>query len=232
MRAVIGDIHGCFRSFKKLVEEELRLKKSDTLYLLGDYIDRGPRSKQVIDYIIDMQDAGYDINPIRGNHEEMFLDAYRNMSNEGLLLWIMNGAESTLESYGIEFISEQGIGVLKQLPEEHVAFMRNLPYYIMLDDYIIVHAGINYTADEPYKDFRSMVWCRDCSNDIEKSGERTIIHGHTPIPLSALEEDELKGNPQVNLDTGCVYKEFTGMGNLTAMDIDNQRLYSVVNVDF
>ncbi len=233
MRVVVGDIHGCFKSFRRLVEEELQLTKSDTLYLLGDYIDRGPSSRQVVEYILRMQDSGFDVQPVRGNHEEMLIDAYRSMQNNDFFLWVMNGAESTLESYGIEYLSQQGIGVLKELPEEHISFMRELPYYIMLDDYIIVHAGINYHVEEPYNDISSMVWCRDCSNDFEKSGGRIIIHGHTPVPLSSLDENEIRNHPpEINLDTGCVYKEFTGMGNLTALDIDNRKLYSVENIDF
>ena len=67
----IGDIHGCFDSFQELIENKIQLSKNDRLVLLGDYIDRGPKSKEVIDYIINLQAKGYNIIALAGNHEVM-----------------------------------------------------------------------------------------------------------------------------------------------------------------
>lgn len=74
----IGDIHGCFQPFKHLVETKINLKPTDKLFLIGDYIDRGPDSKEVIDYIIHLQKNGFDIVPLLGNHEALCLEAYEN----------------------------------------------------------------------------------------------------------------------------------------------------------
>jgi len=86
---VIGDIHGCFNTFQILLEQKIRLIKSDKIILLGDYIDRGIQSKEVINYIIDLQAKGFDIIPLLGNHEAMLLDAYNN--EELTSKWIQNG---------------------------------------------------------------------------------------------------------------------------------------------
>ena len=89
----IGDIHGCFDTLEELVNNKIQLKKSDKLILLGDYIDRGDKSKEVVEYIIDLQKKGFNILPLMGNHEAMLLDAYDNEKNT--LKWIQNGGSET-----------------------------------------------------------------------------------------------------------------------------------------
>ncbi len=74
----IGDIHGCFDSLKELVENKIQLQKDDKLILLGDYIDRGDKSKEVVDYIIGLLENGFDVIPLMGNHEAMLLDAFED----------------------------------------------------------------------------------------------------------------------------------------------------------
>ncbi len=233
MEIAIGDIHGCYKSFRKLIEEVIGVTREDHVYLLGDYIDRGLSGKQVLEYILDLQDKGYKIFPLRGNHEEMLIDAYQDQSSENFMLWMMNGAETTFQSYGINSYSVMGEASLNELPEEHLSFIREMPYYYQLDNYILVHAGINFEHDKPFEDFTSMVWCRDCENDLSASGGRAVIHGHTPVPLDFIKSSLEGGNhKEVNLDAGCVYKGMVGMGNLAALDLHSKTLYSTENVDF
>lgn len=73
----IGDIHGCFDSLKELVENKIQLQKDDKLILLGDYIDRGDKSKEVVDFIIGLLENGFDVIPLMGNHEAMLLAKHR-----------------------------------------------------------------------------------------------------------------------------------------------------------
>ena len=93
----ISDIHGCSETFNALLEK-IGLNKSDELYLLGDYIDRGPDSRGVIDTILRLQEEGYQIHCLRGNHEQMLEDQlhYPNFH----LDWLANGGVRTLESFG------------------------------------------------------------------------------------------------------------------------------------
>jgi serine/threonine protein phosphatase 1 len=233
MRYAVGDVHGCYKSLKKLVEDILGIGKEDELYFVGDFIDRGPAGKEVIDYVISLQKEGYQVQAVRGNHEEMLIDAYLYRTPDKYMLWMFNGAEATLNSYGIETHKYRDEAALYELPESHVDFMRKLPYYIELDDYFIVHAGINFKAEDPFKDTRSMVWCRDCYNDLSLSGNRSMVHGHTPLPLKQIQSmAERKGENQLNIDAGCVYKGYAKMGNLVALDLDNRKVYHTENMDF
>jgi serine/threonine protein phosphatase 1 len=77
----IGDIHGCFDSLRELVENKIQLQKEDKLILLGDYIDRGNKSKEVVDFIIELSKNGYDVIPLMGNHEAMLLDVFEDEKN-------------------------------------------------------------------------------------------------------------------------------------------------------
>jgi len=81
-RYVIADIHGCYKTLRYLVEEMISPSKSDYLFFLGDYIDRGPNSSGVIDYVIDLIDNGYKVFPLRGNHEENLLKAYEEYDSD------------------------------------------------------------------------------------------------------------------------------------------------------
>ena len=82
----VSDIHGCFATFYELIIKLIDLKRTDQLVLLGDYIDRGEQSREVIDFIIDLTEKGFDIIALRGNHEQMLLDAYHDQ--EELYLWL------------------------------------------------------------------------------------------------------------------------------------------------
>ena len=233
MRYAIGDIHGCYKTLLKLLNDNLGIGQDDELYFVGDFIDRGPGSRQVVDYLLELKSAGYHVYAVRGNHEEMLLDAWQNQTYDQFILWMMNGAESTLKSYGIETYQQMEEAVVNELPGSHLDFYRKLPYYIELEDYIIVHAGINFQADEPFKDTRSMVWCRDCRNHFELSGHRAIVCGHTPTPLESIRKRVKKKNSdEFNVDAGCVYKGHDGMGNLVALDLDSLTIHWEVNIDF
>jgi serine/threonine protein phosphatase 1 len=233
MRYVIGDIHGCYKSLKTLLEEIVRLNKDDELYFVGDLIDRGPSAKEVIDYLLSLQEQGYHIYAVKGNHEEMLLDAYVYHTPDKYRLWMFNGAAETLSSYGIDSYRFDNEMVTKEIPDEHIDFMRKLPYYFDLEDYIIVHAGVNFRSSEPFEDKHSMVWCRDCHNDLALSGNRVIVHGHTPLPLEIINQmTSSKEATQINVDAGCVYRGYAGLGNLLALDIDHLHIYHTINIDF
>lgn len=232
MRYAVGDIHGCYKTLVKLIEENLNVHKDDQVYFVGDYIDRGPGSYQVVDYLMEKQSLGYQFHMVRGNHEEMLIDAWVKQTPDHFMLWMLNGAEKTLLSYDIESHKYMDEASLNELPEQHLDFFRKLPYYIELDDFIIVHAGINFKSDKPFEDTTSMVWCRDCKNDLKKSGNRVVVAGHTPTPVEKIRKRLKKNHPrQINIDAGCVYTGYEGMGNLAALDLDGRKLYWEENID-
>jgi serine/threonine protein phosphatase 1 len=215
----ISDIHGCFRPFYEMVVNIIELKKSDTLILLGDYIDRGEQSKEVIDFIIDLQKAGFDIRALIGNHELMLIDSWYDPYD--MPLWSMNGGLLTLQSFGLEDIREIG--------SHYLDFINSLGYYLILGNVIFVHAGFNDLAPDPFLDKQSMIWeCSPLYKNPLLSG-KTIVHGHRPKTVEYVNMLLREKSPVIPIDTGCVYNKDTGYGLLSALEINSMTLFSVAN---
>ncbi len=217
---VIGDIHGCAKTFKKLLKEVLKVTKEDSIYLLGDYIDRGPNSKKVVNRIIKMKENGYKIFPIMGNHELLLIDSINVIENH--VYWFQNGAKQTLASFEINYAYE--------LKPKYIEFFQNLPYYYILDNFIIVHGGLNFNIDDPFQDKESMVWIRENNVDLQKTGGRRLITGHTPMPLDKIQKSLSKN--KINLDGGCVYyNKHSFLGYLVALELNTMQLYFQRNIE-
>lgn len=230
-RFIIGDIHGCLKTFRKLVMDTIRLTREDTLYLLGDYIDRGPDSKGVVDYIFELQDRSFRIFPIMGNHEYLFLKAWENEAYFDL--WNQNGSQQTLESFGVPHEKVRSYEWVSHIPEKYIGFFKMLPLYIETEDFFFVHAGLSTGKDDPLNDVDSLLWTRWEDHNDSILGQRILIHGHTPVPLEIIkaqlkEKDEKK---VINLDGGCVVKIRPDLGNLVGLDLDSFHLYSERNCE-
>jgi len=213
----IGDIHGCFDQFVSLTENVLAIRKSDKIILLGDYIDRGPKIREVVDYILDLRLHGFNIVTLTGNHEFMLLDSVKG--EKYLSVWFMNGGFDTLSSFGA--------GSVTDMEEKYMDFFRNLPFYYLQDDFIFVHAGFNDDLPDPFSDTTQMIWSRRESYSNPKFDGKTIIHGHTPVPISYCRELVESGSRIINIDTGCVYGRTGGYGYLTAIELNSRELFSV-----
>ncbi len=223
----ISDIHGCNDTFQRLLEK-LQLVQGDELYLLGDYIDRGPDSKGVIDTIFLLRQQGLPVHCLRGNHEQMMLDALAGISDEELDVWLMNGGVEALESYKVN-------GKIN-IPEEHYTFFENLDLYLEVDEYILIHAGLNFKMPMPLADEVSMLWIRDWYHNLDRNwlGERIIVHGHTPMPKDVIEKQfaNIEKMPILDIDGGCVHKgKRRGVGYLVAFDLTNRALYFQENIE-
>jgi serine/threonine protein phosphatase 1 len=229
-RFAIGDIHGCLKTLTRLLEYGIQLTRDDTLYAVGDFIDRGPDSRGVLDYISKLIKDGFRIKPVRGNHEEMLLES---LTDPGIIMsWIYNGAESTLQSFGLNPGIILTSDTVHEIPKKYVSQLEKLPYFIELDDYLIVHAGFNFFIDDPLTDTHAMIWSRQMQYDPKKVNQRTVIHGHTPISvdeIKALIDDPDTG--LINIDGGCVYTDYDDLGNLVAIDLDTRELFIQKNID-
>jgi serine/threonine protein phosphatase 1 len=215
----ISDIHGCFDTFQRLVIKHIGLTKSDRLILLGDYIDRGDKSKEVIDFIIDLMSTGFNVTPLSGNHEEMLLDSWKN---NGLLpLWLLNSGMSTMQSFGIQEISE--------IERKYLDFFLSLNYYEKVGNFLFVHAGFNDSAPDPFSDKHGMIWeCRTFyENPVLKTN--TIVHGHRPYKPEYIEKRISEKSKVIPIDTGCVYEKEPGYGYLSALDVGAMKLISIEN---
>ncbi len=216
---IIGDIHGCCKTFRKLVLEKINIRKTDEIYCLGDYIDRGPDSKGVIDFILELRNEGYAIHTLRGNHEQMLLQS--DMGKATKELWMKNGGENTLESFGITSIA--------QLETEYLQFFEQTAYFIQTNDFILVHAGLNFKAVNPLLDFDTMLWTRDFTVDKNFLNGRVLIHGHTPLSRALLLAQPFENS--IDVDGGCVYKGIDGYGSLFALNFYKKEFLETKNID-
>jgi len=216
---VIGDIHGCAATLRRLVDETLRPSPNDRICLLGDLIDRGPDSKGVLDFIFELRERGLSVSSVRGNHEEMYLQA-GNGDND-LSLWTSNGGQATLESFQAD-----GPG---DIPHRYRAFLASLPLYILLDDFVIVHAGLNFDTPNPFDDTGAMLWTRSPVVDRLRIGGRGLICGHTPVSRTRLEAS--LSSSKIMLDNGCVFGERLEMGCLAALELESMTVQYQENID-
>lgn len=218
-RFAISDIHGCAKTFKALLNR-ISFSKEDVLYLLGDYIDRGPDSRGVIDHIWALQKEGYQVHCLRGNHEQMLLD---DLDKEGV--WY-KGNRATLDSFQVKANQE--------IPKLYIEWMESLAFYFEVEDYILVHAGLNFSSKFPLKDPIEMMWIRHWYEDIDKEwlGNRIIVHGHTPTRQLEIKRSigELEEIPALDIDAGCVFESF-GLGHLCALNLETKALIFQANVE-
>lgn len=215
----IGDIHGCSKTFKKLVAEKIRLTKSDKLYCVGDYIDRGNDSKGVIDFILKLRKKNYQIHTLRGNHEQLLLDSENG--DNSFRHWMKNGGNKTLESFKVNSINK-----LKPVYRD---FFKQTKYFIQTKSFIVAHAGLNFKIENPLSDKYSMLWMRDFPVDKDYLGGRILIHGHTPKTKYFISSQKFES--PINLDGGCVFKNRDGFGSLFALNFYERRLIEVRNID-
>jgi len=215
-RFATTDIHGCYQSFLALLAQ-LKLTKNDQLFILGDYINRGPDSKKVIDHIWKMQEKGLSIFCLKGNHEERVVEGYDSYHKKGL--FYKKAGWKFLQSFEIENFGE--------LPEKYVEWMRNLPLAFETEGYILVHAGLDFKTNRPFEQTKAMNWIRYWYNTIDYKwlGNRIILHGHVRNYRWEIEENfQLMEQLKVlDIDGGCVLSK-PGMGYLCAFDLNEKRL--------
>jgi serine/threonine protein phosphatase 1 len=229
---VIPDIHGCLKTLKALLENQIRPSKHDWFYFLGDYIDRGPDSKGVIDYIRNLQDDQYNVRLLRGNHEDYCLQActYKKRlrdyfpGNNIISEWKRFGGKETMQSFGIKKPSD--------IPEKYIQWMNELEYYIELDNFLIVHAGFNFMLDNIFEDLEAMLWTREFVPDKDKLKGKTVIHGHVPINLEMIYHlIDYKAYQFIDLDNGIYMPDREGFGNLVALELNSMELAIQYNLD-
>jgi len=171
----IGDIHGCLKQLVTLQDKIFNYpeynKDEDLLLYLGDYIDRGPSPKDVINHILKLQTNGIKSIFLMGNHEQFMTDFLFNKINN-LSNWLMNGADQTFKSYDIEVAEFIKDGFeddkidklrnifLSKLTKEHVYFFNNLKLTYIMGDYLFVHAGINPEKSLSEQNKMDFLWSR------------------------------------------------------------------------
>lgn len=204
-----------------MVEELIKLQKDDKLYLLGDYINKGPRSKEVLDYLIDLQQSKFQVYTLRGNHDQLLLDAlFNNAESE----FLKRGGQSTLDSFGVSQVS--------MIPEKYIHLLKGLDYYLILEKWMLVHAGFNFKKMDPFSDKESMLNLRNMTIDDGITKGKKIIHGHIPTTIDNIRHQvETRNQKEICLDAGCVYQNRSGMHHLAALELESQTLFLQENID-
>jgi serine/threonine protein phosphatase 1 len=230
MRYAIGDIHGCFKTLHNLLEKVIKIEDNDELFFLGDYIDRGPDSKSVLDYLIKLKKNGIKTTLLKGNHEDLMIKALRNY--EDFILWLQNGAKATLSSFGIQISTAIEWRKTQQIPDKYIKLIAGTLFFTELDDYLLVHAGFNFSLPAPYQDHHSMIWIRGFTPDKHFTNKKIIVHAHTPVPFDTIMDSANNvASPIINVDGGCVYTNRQGMGNLVALSLDTREIFNQKNID-
>jgi serine/threonine protein phosphatase 1 len=212
-RLVIGDVHGHYTALSELFHN-IAPSQEDEIYFLGDLIDRGSQSAEVVNFVIENN-----YNCILGNHEIMLLDALArdNINPQAFQAWLQNGGNATISSYGH-----------KMLPPEHIEWFKNLPFYFDLGDYWLVHAGVNPCLPIEQQSSTQFCWIRELFHDSQQPyfPDKTIIIGHTiTFTFKGVKSGQLvRGEGWIGIDTGVYHHQH---GWLTALDLNESIVYQV-----
>ena len=205
---IIGDIHGCLDMLKRLMDRIAFSPGQDSLIFLGDYIDRGPDAKGVVDFILALADTSR-VECLKGNHEAMLLDFLSGGDRE---MFLINGGLKTLESYETPERGDPG----NRIPTNHRAFFNSLKLYLELDAYYVVHAGFAPGIPIENQAEEDMLWIRKPFIYSDFDFGKKVLFGHTPF------DEPLVMENKIGLDTGAVY------GNkLTCLELPEERFHFV-----
>ncbi len=198
----VGDIHGCLDQLKVLMDQVMPTF-SDQVVFLGDYVDRGPASAGVIDYLIEFGASFPSTVFLRGNHEQMFADY---LDGHDPTAFLINGGLKTLSSY-------QDSGRWP-IPSSHHTFLETLVNSYETEDYIFVHAGLRPDIPLSEQDSNDLIWIRREFLSSSYDWGKAVVYGHTPLEEPFLAESRL------GLDTGCVYGR-----HLTCCDVRTRKIW-------
>lgn len=209
----IGDIHGCLAALNALIDV-IKPTAEDTIVTVGDYVDRGPDSKGVIDRLIELEKS-IRLVPLMGNHEEMMLSVLERRTEP--YGWLGHGGVQTMESYDFA-------GDLSCVPEEHLDFIRRMPSYFETDSHFIVHANYDpiVPLDEQTSEMLRWKKITEILPTLHMSGKRAIL-GHTHD-----RQGEIFEVPQlICIDTYCYGGKW-----LTALELESGQVWQASPMGF
>jgi serine/threonine protein phosphatase 1 len=204
----IGDIHGCYDQMIDLLGRIPIDWRNDQLVFMGDYIDRGPKSFEVVEHLIGLQAQHPGIVYLKGNHEQMLADY---ISGKDRLTYLYNGGQETLDSY-LRHLEPKATSVI---PSRHLRFFESLAIFHETDAYIFVHAGLRQNVPLAQQNPQDLLWIRDKFVGTTNSFGKRVVFGHTPFDEPLVEPNK------IGIDTGAVY------GNkLTCVQLPEEKFFS------
>jgi len=139
------------------------------------------------------------------------------------IAFLSRGGLETLDSFNAKTIHD--------IPAVYLDFIQALPFYVELENYLLIHAGLNFDLTDPYKDDYSMLNIRKMDVDLGKTGNKRIIHGHVPTAYQDIESSLDFKNHHISIDAGCVYHHIHALNHLVALEIQSGKLYLQQNID-
>jgi serine/threonine protein phosphatase 1 len=212
-RIIVGDVHGHYEGLMLLLEE-VAPTSNDQIYFVGDLIDRGPQSSQVVEFV---KQSEYPC--LLGNHEQMLLSIVNSKESAKAVLqaWLYSGGQATVASYQDATI-----------PQEHIDWFLSLPTYLDLGDIWLAHAGLDPHKLVNEQTTDQLCWIREEFHSIEQPyfPDKLIIVGHTiTFTLPNVTPGKLaQGQGWIDIDTGAYHPR---SGWLTGLDVNNQLVYQV-----
>jgi len=223
-RFVVSDVHGCLDTLQRLIKK-IDLQHDDALFFLGDYIDKGPNSVGVLDYIINLINSNFNVFTLRGNHEQDFLEMFRTYK----LDFFYAVAKRMLKSD--KLLRPNG-----EILPKYLSFLENTKYYFELEDFLLVHAGFNFLKDDFLKDTSSMLQRRFWElSDLKITNGKRVIHGHDPTPCEDIKRAVENKNARIPLDNGCVYAklhkfyDYKKLSKLCCLELNSWTLTCIKN---
>jgi serine/threonine protein phosphatase 1 len=209
----IGDIHGYLNKLQALMRKIHPDPERDELVFLGDYVDRGPNSKEVVEMVLEIRRAFPRTTCLMGNHEFTLLDylTYR----KDPWTFFLNGGIETIHSYDLT-----GDDIEAKMPEEHLAFFNSLKPYYETQHYIFVHAGLRQGVPLHEQTLDDLVWIRREFVESRQDFGKLVIFGHTPFPKPLVHPNK------IGIDTGAGYG-----GPLTCLELPDRIFYSTYGIE-
>ncbi len=209
----IGDIHGCPDELAAMLRA-IKPEANDTVVFVGDYVDRGPSSREVIQQVLELSKSGPEVIALKGNHEDMML-SFLGLDGHYGESFLFNGGAITLDSYGVR--ESEVERAIERIPEEHLNFLRGLALSYWRPPYFFVHAGILPHRQLMEQDPEDMLWIRQEFIFHPHRADAIVVFGHTPM------RDVLIDLPyKIGIDTGLVYG-----AKLTCVDFTEGVAYQV-----
>lgn len=215
---VMSDLHGCYNKFIKMLDK-IHFCDKDELYILGDILDRGKNPLDILDYIISHKN----IHLILGNHEDLFIDY---CLTDDLTLWMINGGNTTYNQ-----LMQKGC----YYTENMVKYFKKLPFIKVIDNFILVHGGLNfcetYEQQSLYdflkiQDKKNCLWTRSNINNEKQFKNYTIIAGHTSVQAITGDYKNAKilhRKGHIYIDCCCYLK----VGKLACLRLDDMKEFYI-----
>ena len=249
LKFVMSDLHGGYDQLIQILEHinALYPTQDKQFIFLGDYVDRGPKTRELLDHLMSMDD-GHNIF-LRGNHDDMAIGLGINYVQNGFLNgfynWMGNGGDKTLESYGYKFNREDHYQSQAQLenalkaaayafPQKHIDWLKKHPYYHKDDHRTYVHAGFYRThpgtaSPWPIEEqrYHTLTWIREEFLNDQREVGGYVVHGHTPTIFYGDNSPRVDvASNRCNVDSGAVYG-----GVLSAAIFDDTQIKPIASIN-